>query len=587
MIVNHNTPSVGYISWSGVSISYKGQVYNVADGNTNLTYIYWKFNDPLDFYGSNAFPALGPDDLLVFLNKQGSYVLVPNATVLDGSLIVPESILANQIAANAITSDKIAANSISSAKILADAITAYHIEAGTITSNEIGANTILANNIAVGAIGANQIAANSIGADKIAANAVLAQKIAIGDFTNLVQINELSNPNGNTVTFAGSNSYFRIGTAINTLLEILQSPSLEFKLGDRYLFAYYGYRSTTLASAELRITYHYSDGTTSIAGASTLPLMLTSGENLYSVEVGITSSPTSSKTISFISIRIVKTSSSGYVYTRNMELRKMYSGTLLVEGSITAREIAANSITANQLDVTSLSAISANLGTVTAGSISGVEITSSRFKSNLPSSSFGMTLENGFGVITDGSASSLWNRYGFSLYGGAPPSEPGSVLLEVIGAIGGRSGHTGGHGVAVESGNLLVLSRTGDVILDPGSGKVKVIGSFENESILTPTLVNGWLHFSTTAEPWQRGGYWKDKNDVVHLVGLIKSGTTTNGTILFTLPVGYRPVKQEVFIVTTITGTARIDVYPNGQVIGSRDLNATWTSLAGIQFKAA
>lgn len=578
MIINHNTPSAGYISWSGVSISYKGQVFNVADGNTNLTYIFWKYADPLGFYGSNALPTLGPDDLLVFLNKQGSYVLVPNATVLDGSLIVPESILANQIAANAITSEKIAANSVSSEKVLADAITAYHIEAGSITTNEIAAGTILANNIAAGAIGA----------DQIAANAILAQKIAIGDFTNLVQINELSNPNGNPVVTLSSKKYFQLGPATNSFLEILSSPSLEFKLGDRLLFAYYGYRSTSLATAEIRITYHYTDGTTSLAGVGALPTMLTLGELLYSAEVGVTSSPASNKTIAFVSIRIVKTSSSGYCYLRNMELRMMYSGKLIVEGSITAREIAANSITANQLDVTSLSAISADLGTVTAGNITGVEISGSVFRSPIPSFGlFGMTLEDGYGVITDGSDSSLWNRFGFSIYGNLPPGEPGSTLREVIGNIPARAGHSGGYGVGAELTDLILRSNTGDVVLDPGTGKIKMLGTIENESIITPTFINGWTHFSTISEPWQRGGYWKDKNGIVHLVGLIKGGTTANGTILFTLPVGYRPAKQEVFIVTTINGTARIDVYPNGQVIGARDLNATWTSLSGMSLKAA
>lgn len=253
-------------------------------------------------------------------------------------------------------------------------------------------------------------------------------------------------------------------------------------------------------------------------------------------------------------------------------------------GAITTDKLAAGAITADKISAGAITSDKISAGTLTGLTINGGTINGSEFRSPIPSyGSFGMTLKDGYGEITDGSNSTIWNRYAFSVYGGAPPSEPGSVLLVTLGSI------AGGYGIRTTSGAAVVKSDgvSDDVLLDPSSGYVGIDGYIRNESILTPTFVNGWTHFSTTSEPWQRGGYWKDKNEVVHLVGLIKSGTTTNGTVLFTLPVGYRPAKQEVFIVTTITGTARIDVYPNGQVIGARDLHATWTSLAGITFKAA
>ena len=51
------------------------------------------------------------------------------------------------------------------------------------------------------------------------------------------------------------------------------------------------------------------------------------------------------------------------------------SGDLLVDGSVTATAIAANAVTAEKVNVTSLSAISADMGTITAGSISSALIT--------------------------------------------------------------------------------------------------------------------------------------------------------------------------------------------------------------------
>lgn len=82
-------------------------------------------------------PALTDDDLLLFLNKNGVPVNAMSASVLDGSLIVTESIYADAIGANQITSEH----------ILAGAIKAVHIETGSITSDQIGAKAIKADNL--------------------------------------------------------------------------------------------------------------------------------------------------------------------------------------------------------------------------------------------------------------------------------------------------------------------------------------------------------------------------------------------------------------------------------------------------------
>lgn len=149
MQVFNNSPSAGFIRWSDVSISYKGQVYKIADGSTDFIYVYWKYSDPLSFYGSDVFPTLSADDLMVFLNKNGIHVKVPTATVLDGSLIVPESILtdalsanvvtADKIASNAITTDKLSANSVGAGVIASNAVLSDHIKAGQIKTTHISA----------------------------------------------------------------------------------------------------------------------------------------------------------------------------------------------------------------------------------------------------------------------------------------------------------------------------------------------------------------------------------------------------------------------------------------------------------------
>jgi hypothetical protein len=114
-------------------------------------------------------------------------------------------------------------------------------------------------------------------------------------------------------------------------------------------------------------------------------------------------------------------------------------------------------------------------------------------------------------------------------------------------------------------------------------------GYIVNEAYILASLQNGWTNYSGVTG-YQRAGYWKDKNGVVHLAGLIKGGTTTNGTVLFTMPLGYRPANQHINIVfgsgSGISSATRVDVLADGTVRGQTNLDAGWTSLAGISFKA-
>jgi Siphovirus protein of unknown function (DUF859) len=114
-------------------------------------------------------------------------------------------------------------------------------------------------------------------------------------------------------------------------------------------------------------------------------------------------------------------------------------------------------------------------------------------------------------------------------------------------------------------------------------------GEIINENYILASLANGWVNYSGTSG-YQRAGYWKDKNGVVHLAGLIKGGTVTNGTTLFTLPVGYRPANQHINICygagSGVGSPVRVDVHSSGAVVGQTNLDAGWTSLAGISFKA-
>lgn len=77
------------------------------------------------------------------------------------------------------------------------------------------------------------------------------------------------------------------------------------------------------------------------------------------------------------------------------------------------------------------------------------------------------------------------------------------------------------------------------------------------QSWQSPSMVNSWTNY---AGGWAVAGYMKDSLGFVTLKGLIANGAGGGATI-FTLPAGYRPLANLIFIgAATNSGIARIDV---------------------------
>lgn len=96
------------------------------------------------------------------------------------------------------------------------------------------------------------------------------------------------------------------------------------------------------------------------------------------------------------------------------------------------------------------------------------------------------------------------------------------------------------------------------------------------------TLQNSWTYYGA---PFTTPRYIKSDDGIVTLSGLIKSGSTTSGAIIATLPAGYRPTSG-----TTLYGIAsgsiamgRIDIETNGNILYRAGGNG-WLSLDGIHF---
>lgn len=97
---------------------------------------------------------------------------------------------------------------------------------------------------------------------------------------------------------------------------------------------------------------------------------------------------------------------------------------------------------------------------------------------------------------------------------------------------------------------------------------------------------SGWVDYSST---FAHATYTRTSAGVVSLKGLVKNGTATWDTTMFTLPPGYRPDTRLIFYVGSYnagaSGFGRIDVLPSGEV---RFMQGTsnWISLDSIKFLA-
>lgn len=103
---------------------------------------------------------------------------------------------------------------------------------------------------------------------------------------------------------------------------------------------------------------------------------------------------------------------------------------------------------------------------------------------------------------------------------------------------------------------------------------------------VTPSLQNGWVAFG--------GGYqspriYKDNDGLVHIEGMIKSGTTTSATVIFPLPKGYIPSSIHMFLLACNDGTGlkncTVEVNSSGNVVCSLNVANNWLSLEGIKYK--
>ena len=99
-----------------------------------------------------------------------------------------------------------------------------------------------------------------------------------------------------------------------------------------------------------------------------------------------------------------------------------------------------------------------------------------------------------------------------------------------------------------------------------------------------PSLQNSWVNYDTNL--YGPCYYYKTKDGMVYCDGGIKNGTTTTDTILFTLPVGFRPAIRLTHATVSAAVVARTDTQPDGLVKINFGVASGFLSLSGIKFNA-
>jgi hypothetical protein len=157
------------------------------------------------------------------------------------------------------------------------------------------------------------------------------------------------------------------------------------------------------------------------------------------------------------------------------------------------------------------------------------------------------------------------------------------VIALVVLPVSGCPGEQGPGGFEGPQGPPGPQGEKGDPGL-PG-----IIGSQEDWQPVTPEMfLNGWDNY--TAD-FNQAGFFKDSMGIVHLKGLVSSGSDR---LIFMLPSGYRPAKTEVHIVYTFlssgTTIGQLHITSSGGVYFMENL-PIWgllneISLDGITFRA-
>lgn len=143
---------------------------------------------------------------------------------------------------------------------------------------------------------------------------------------------------------------------------------------------------------------------------------------------------------------------------------------------------------------------------------------------------------------------------------------------------------TRAHRIAKIVSGASTISSVVQYGIDPLGNRIYNVNPLSTDIVYFASLQNSWVDFDATI--YGQAQYYKTKSGIVYVDGLIKNGVTTNGTTLFTLPVGFRPMQQQIFAAIAGNALCRMDVFPTGVVQVAVGASASYMSFNTIRFTA-
>lgn len=81
MAILNNVPTLSYISWKNMLITYDEQTYQITNDYTMKPYIYWDYNNPYVLISSNEMLKELAGRFYIIFNDRGNQTLVPQTEI--------------------------------------------------------------------------------------------------------------------------------------------------------------------------------------------------------------------------------------------------------------------------------------------------------------------------------------------------------------------------------------------------------------------------------------------------------------------------------------------------------------------------
>ena len=321
-VISHNTPSAGRISWTAFGIQYDGDAFNIPADTTDKKFVWWRYNGgtaPALGAGDTLPDDLAADDMVLFLNKSGIGLLVPLAEVLDGSLIVSGSVLADAIGANQVYGYHVGADQISTRELAANSVTVIELAAGAVTTSRLS----------VGSVGQNMIANGSF--EDGTEGYVISQGSGTADV-----VGGVSSSGASALRLIRNSSNQAVKQAAAFYIPVSGVNGSKW-----YISCRAGAGSSLASGFYLRVFWYQAD---KVTAASTASVDIASNQPLSSAWAVFEGQATPPSNARYLAVEVINALGTSTMYVDEITALEVIVAAQIADGAITANKILVNAL---------------------------------------------------------------------------------------------------------------------------------------------------------------------------------------------------------------------------------------------------